>query len=56
MLFDVYRGPGLADGTRSLAFRLRLQEDGSTVNDRTVADVREACRVAAAKLGAELRG
>ena len=55
-LFDVYRGPGVADGSRSLAFRLRLQEDGSTVNDRTIAEVREACRSAAAKLGAELRG
>lgn len=55
-LFDVYRGAGVPDGSRSLAFRLRLQEESSTVNERTVADVREACRAAAAKLGGELRG
>jgi len=55
-LFDTYRGPGVADGSRSLAFRLRLQDVTSTVSEEMVAEVREACSKAAASLGAELRG
>ena len=55
-LFDTYRGAGVADGSRSLAFRLRLQDGTSTVSDDMVAEVRDACSKAAAALGAELRG
>jgi len=55
-LFDAYRGAGVAEGSRSLAFRLRLQDDRSTVSEDMVVEVREACRKAAADLGAELRG
>jgi phenylalanyl-tRNA synthetase beta chain len=55
-LFDVYRGPGVADGGRSLAFRLRLQAPDRNLTDRDVADVRGRVTAAAAKLGAELRG
>ena len=55
-LFDTYRGAGVPAGSRSLAFRLRLQDGSSTVSDEMVADVREACNKAAAALGAELRG
>ena len=54
-LFDVYRGKGVADGSRSLAFRLRLQEPGGTMTETAIAEVQEACRQAAAKIGAELR-
>ena len=54
-LFDVYRGKGVADGSRSLAFRLRLQEAGGTMTDAAIADVQDACRRAAAKIGAEIR-
>ena len=54
-LFDVYRGKGVADGARSLAFRLRLQEPGGTMTESAIAEVQEACRQAAAKIGAELR-
>jgi phenylalanyl-tRNA synthetase beta chain len=54
-LFDVYRGKGVADGSRSLAFRLRLQEPGGTMTEAAIAEVQEACRQAAAKIGAELR-
>ncbi|MEY2404523.1 MAG: phenylalanyl-tRNA synthetase beta chain, partial [Acidimicrobiaceae bacterium] len=32
-LFDVYRGPGLTDGARSLAYRLRLQASDHTLTD-----------------------
>ena len=54
-LFDTYRGPGVAEGARSLAFRMRLQESGGTLTDAAIAEVQEACRVAAEKAGARLR-
>ena len=41
-LFDVYRGSGLADDTRSLAFRLRFQAPDRTLTDAEVADLRLA--------------
>jgi phenylalanyl-tRNA synthetase beta chain len=54
-LFDVYRGKGVDDGSRSLAFRLRVQEDGGTLTDAILADVQKACVTAAEKAGASLR-
>ena len=42
-LFDVYRGPGVDDGARSLAYRLRFQATDRTLTDGDVADVRQAC-------------
>ena len=42
-LFDVYRGDGVADGSRSLAYRLRFQADDRTLTDAEVATVRAAC-------------
>jgi phenylalanyl-tRNA synthetase beta chain len=56
-LFDVYRGPGVADGRRSLAYALRLQAPDRTLTDAEVADVRD--RVIGAvqsSLPATLRG
>lgn len=55
-LFDVYRGPGVGEGRRSLAFRLRLQAPDRNLTDADVAEVRSRATAAAAKLGAELRG
>jgi phenylalanyl-tRNA synthetase beta chain len=55
-LFDVYRGPGLAERTRSLAYRLRLQSADRTLTDADVAQVRDKVVAAVAKLGAQLRG
>ncbi len=40
-LFDVYRGQGVADGRRSLAFRLRLQASDRTLTDADVSEVRQ---------------
>ncbi len=54
-LFDVYRGPGVAAGCRSLAYRLRLQAVDRTLTDADLVQVREACIAAAAALGAVLR-
>jgi phenylalanyl-tRNA synthetase beta chain len=56
-LFDVYRGPGVPDGARSLAFRLRLVSLGHTLSEAELASVREACIDAVQSgLPATLRG
>ncbi|MFZ4721445.1 MAG: phenylalanine--tRNA ligase subunit beta, partial [Ilumatobacteraceae bacterium] len=55
-LFDVYRGKGMAEGTRSLAYRLRLQAADRTLTDADVAQVREKIVAGVGKLGAQLRG
>ena len=55
-LFDVYRGSGVPEGTRSLAFRLRLQEAGGTLTDAVLAAVQNECVAAAEKAGGKLRG
>lgn len=54
-LFDVYRGQGVADGVRSLAFRLRLQAPDRTLSDADTGEVLDSVTAAAAKLGAHLR-
>ena len=42
-LFDVYRGPGVPEGSRSLAYRLRFQAPDRTLTDTEVADARQRC-------------
>ena len=55
-LFDVYRGPGVEAGSRSLAFRLKLSAEDRTLDDTDITAVRDACIAAAAReLGATLR-
>jgi len=55
-LFDVYRGAGMVDGTRSLAFHLRFTAPDRTLTDAEVAAVRQAAIDAVtAALGACLR-
>jgi phenylalanyl-tRNA synthetase beta chain len=56
-LFDVYRGQGVADGRRSLAYTLRLQAADRTLTDAEVADVRQQIIDAVqSQLPATLRG
>ena len=55
-LFDVYRGDRVPEGTRSLAYRLRLQSLDRTLTDDDVAAVRTKVQAATAKMGAVLRG
>jgi phenylalanyl-tRNA synthetase beta chain len=56
-LFDVFRGPGVAEGRRSLAYRLRLQAPDRTLTDADVAQVRTAIIDAVqSALPATLRG
>jgi phenylalanyl-tRNA synthetase beta chain len=54
-LFDTYRGLGVPDGARSLAYRLRLQAPDRTLTDAEVAEVRQRAIDAAAAIGATLR-
>jgi len=54
-LFDVYRGAGVSDDSRSLTFRLSLQAVDRTLTDAEVSATRQRCLDAAAKLGARLR-
>ena len=42
-LFDVYRGPGVPEGSRSLAYRLRFQAPDRTLTDTEVAEARQRC-------------
>ncbi len=56
-LFDVYRGEGVAEGSRSLAYSLRLQAPDRTLTDEDVARIRDRCIGAVEnRLGASLRG
>ena len=42
-LFDVYRGPSVAEGARSLAFRLRFCAPDRTLTDEEIGSLRSAC-------------
>jgi phenylalanyl-tRNA synthetase beta chain len=42
-LFDVYRGTGIDDGARSLAYRLRFCADDRTLTDEEVGGLRSSC-------------
>ena len=56
-LFDVYRGAGIAEGRRSLAYALRLDAPDHTLTDDEVAAVRRRCIEAVeGTLPATLRG
>jgi len=55
VLFDIYRGKGVADDARSLAFRFRFQAPDRTLGETEITDARSRCIAAAQKLGAELR-
>ncbi len=55
-LFDVYRGPGIPEGQRSLAYRLRFCSTDHTLTDEEVGTVRASCITAVADaFGAVLR-
>ncbi len=54
-LFDVYEGPGLAEGTRSLAYNVRVSSLDHTLSDAEVAAARESLIESAGHLDAALR-
>jgi phenylalanyl-tRNA synthetase beta chain len=55
-LFDVYRGPGLTEGKKSLAILVLMQDTSRTLTDADIAAT-ESCLLSAAraKFGATLR-
>ena len=55
-LFDVYRGAGVAEDSRSLAYRLRLQAPDRTLGEAELGQLRDKIVAGVAKLGASLRG
>ena len=55
VLFDIFRGKQLGEGTRSLAFRLRFEAPDRTLTDEEVAQARQRCIEAAQTAGASLR-
>ncbi|HEY5438940.1 MAG TPA: phenylalanine--tRNA ligase subunit beta, partial [Acidimicrobiales bacterium] len=54
-LFDVYEGSSLPEGTRSLAYSVRLSSPERTLNESEVASARNHLIAAAETLGATLR-
>ena len=56
--FDVYRGPGVAEGARSLAYRLRFQAADRTLTDAEIGAARRGIieAVETAVAGTKLRG
>lgn len=55
-LFDVFRGGSVPEGSRSLAYRLRLQAADRTLTDDDLTAVMASATEAAVGLGATLRG
>ena len=55
-LFDVYRGKGIPEGQKSLAFRVVMQDTAKTLTDGEAdAAMAQLTQVLAAKFGARLR-
>ena len=55
-LFDVYRGPTVPEGSRSLAFRLRCRALDHTLTDQEIGELRSRCiRVVEEEYQASLR-
>ena len=55
VLFDVYRGEAVPDGTRSLAYRLRFSAQDRTLSDDEIGEIRQGCIDAVTSAGATLR-
>ena len=55
-VFDVYRGTGLPEGTKSMAVKVILQDQEATLTDETVEPVMQKLIQTAADAGAQLRG
>jgi phenylalanyl-tRNA synthetase beta chain len=54
-LFDVFRGPSLGQGKRSLAVRIRARAMDRTLSDAELGGLRQKLIDAAEQLGAVLR-
>ncbi len=54
-LIDVYEGPGLGEGRRSLTLRLTFRLAGGTLTDGEVEEALQSVRLALTRLGGEIR-
>jgi phenylalanyl-tRNA synthetase beta chain len=54
-LFDVFTGPGVPDGQKSLALEVVLQPQAKSFTDEELKAISDRVVAAAAKLGAKLR-
>jgi phenylalanyl-tRNA synthetase beta chain len=54
-LFDVFTGPGVAEGHKSLAVEVTLQPGEKSFTDEELKAISDRIVAAAAKLGARLR-
>ena len=54
-LFDVYRGTGVPEGSRSLAYRLRWQAPDRTLSEAELTELRSKVIAGVGKLGATIR-
>lgn len=55
-VFDVFRGPGVDEGSRAVAIRYRLRSADHTLTNEEVSPVRQSMISAAEQFGARLRG
>ena len=56
-LFDVYRGKGIAEGEKSLAFRIVMQDTAKTLTDSEADNaMAKLTQALEARFGAKLRG
>ena len=55
-VFDVYRGPGVGEGRKSVALEVLIQPREATLTDKEIEALSERIIAAARKAGAELRG
>lgn len=55
-VFDVYEGPGVPDGSKSVAIEVRLQPTDKTLTDAEIEAVAGRIVAAAEKVGGRLRG
>jgi phenylalanyl-tRNA synthetase beta chain len=55
-LFDIYRGPGVENGRKSLAFRVVIQDTARTLTDAEAdATMARLTEILASRYGAKLR-
>jgi phenylalanyl-tRNA synthetase beta chain len=55
-LFDLYQGSGIADGQKSLAFKIILQDSQKSLTDEQIENaVQKLIKLLADKHGAQLR-
>ena len=55
-MFDVYRGPGVPEGSKSVALEVIIQPREATLTEARIEALTAGITAAASRLGAVLRG